>query len=245
MRLRSSWLPVLLSPALFIGLGSMPAFSQAMATQEQLLSCKNNVLSRLNTNNANIEVTPGSRQPNGDGLVNWRLRDSGRTGSCILNRRSEIVNFQQDQSSRPTATRMATQEQLLSCKNTALSRLNTNNANIQVTPGTRQPNGDGLVNWKLRDSGRSGFCILNQRGQILNFGQEQSLGSTPTNLREAFVDTRGGTLMIRSGPGGDVIGEAPDGARLLVTNERNGEWVKLHKQGWVSERFIWYSGKTY
>lgn len=67
---------------------------------------------------------------------------------------------------------------------------------------------------------------------------------TSGRFREAFVSVQEGSLNVRRSPWGDVVNSLPNGARVLVTNNRDGDWVQLNNGTWLREQYIRYSGRT-
>ncbi|WP_088894620.1 peptidoglycan-binding domain-containing protein [Leptolyngbya ohadii] len=64
----------------------------------------------------------------------------------------------------------------------------------------------------------------------------------PSGMREAFVRVQQGTLNIRREPWGTIVNSLPNGARVLVTSNRQGDWVQLDNGNWLREQYIRYSG---
>ncbi|MBD1912929.1 MULTISPECIES: SH3 domain-containing protein [unclassified Leptolyngbya] len=54
----------------------------------------------------------------------------------------------------------------------------------------------------------------------------------------AVVTTNGNPLLVRSSPGGSVIGEYANGTRITLNGRTSGNWVQLNNGGWVSGDWV-------
>ncbi|MFM7428119.1 MAG: SH3 domain-containing protein [Elainella sp.] len=115
---------------------------------------------------------------------------------------------------------------------------------------------DGLVqiNWVARD-GRAGFCRVDGANQVTEFGIKASEITNPLIYGSSdwtapagtlvWVITDGGSLNLRSSPGGEVVGMVPNGTQLVVTGRTNSEWVQVEDGNWVSQYHLaLHSGAT-
>jgi len=54
----------------------------------------------------------------------------------------------------------------------------------------------------------------------------------------AQVSTNGNPLLVRSSPGGAVIGEFTNGSRITLNGRRSGSWLELSNGGWVADDWV-------
>jgi hypothetical protein len=134
------------------------------------------------------------------------------------------------------------------CINTAIFKLNgVPRSAISATAGTVAADGTRQINWSTRDGGE-GVCWVDASNKVVQFKVEvdPSLHPSASNANGAFavagksvmVSTSGGSLNIRSSPGGDIVGSAPDGSTLVLTGQSNSEWVEIVGGGWVSRYLL-------
>jgi uncharacterized protein YgiM (DUF1202 family) len=137
----------------------------------------------------------------------------------------------------------ATAAQVSACTNAVIFRLNgIPRANISVTAGSLEADGTGLVNWSTTNGG-SGFCWVDAANRVTQVEVEVDVGITQTprpvtrNLPTAGtmqVVTDGGSLNVRSSPGGEIVGSAANGSTVVLTGKTSDEWVEIEGGGWVA-----------
>jgi uncharacterized protein YgiM (DUF1202 family) len=145
------------------------------------------------------------------------------------------------------AAPLATDAQVRACINAVIFELNgVPRSAIDASAGSLEADGTGLVNWSTRNGGL-GFCRVDVANQVIQVGVEvdDSISQVPTPLRssvapgaERMVATDGGTLNVRSSPGGEIAGGVADGAIVVLTGQTSGEWVEIEGGGWVSQHHL-------
>jgi uncharacterized protein YgiM (DUF1202 family) len=142
------------------------------------------------------------------------------------------------------AVPLATAAQVSACTNAVIFRLNgIPRSNISATAGSLEADGTGLVNWSTTNGG-SGFCWVDPANQVTQVEVEVEVGisQTPRPITRPMatggtmqVITEGGSLNVRSSPGGEIVGSVANGSTVVLTGKSSDEWVEIEAGGWVAQ----------
>lgn len=141
------------------------------------------------------------------------------------------------------------------CLNTAVIKLSgIPRSELSITDISTDSEGLSRINWVARD-GRAGYCRVDAANQVAEFDVKASEVTNPLIYGSSdwtapagtpvWVTTDGGSLNLRSSPGGEVVGTIPNGTKLVVTGQTSSEWVQLEDGNWVSQYHLaLHSGAT-
>ncbi len=122
---------------------------------------------------------------------------------------------------------------------------NGSSLNVRSGPGFGYPVIGSFANGTtVRTSGKvsGGWVQLANGGWVsgswLAGGTGGGGGGNPGGGKIATVVTNGSPLLIRSGPGGAVIGSLANGKTISLTGNQSGGWLQLSKGGWVSSQWV-------
>jgi hypothetical protein len=147
-------------------------------------------------------------------------------------------------SAQPSTNDPATNDPARACVNAAIFKLDgIPRQDLTTSTSGAEADGTRYVDWQARD-GRAGYCRLDASGQVTQFSIEVNEITRPTETQDwvtagttVWVWTDGGALNLRSAPGGEIIGDIPNGSPVVATGQTSGEWVELEGGKWAS-RFL-------
>lgn len=131
----------------------------------------------------------------------------------------------------------------------AFVRTNGSPLNVRTSPGGRVvgsiPNGRSL---SLSGRSSGGWTQLSNGNWVYSRWISSSGGSGGggggTPGVSAYVRTEGGSLHVRSSPGGRIVGSLANGTNISLSGRSSGGWTQLANGNWVSTQWISRGGSA-